>query len=80
MNNYSETFYRDFGLTALPKAFLKNQEIYNLFTKPLTETKLDMPKKDEEEKILFSWICGFFRAKILKFFFFVFVFILELFG
>ena len=44
MNNYADTFYRDFGLTPLPKAYLKNQEVYNLFTKPLKETKLDMPR------------------------------------
>lgn len=44
MNNYRETFNKDFGLTPLPKEFLKNQEVYNLFTKPLKETKLDMPR------------------------------------
>ena len=44
MNNYSEIFNRDFGLTTLPKAFLKNQEIYNLFTIPRKETKVDMPR------------------------------------
>ena len=44
MNNYSEQFYRDFGLTKLPRKFLKNQEVYNLFTTPLKETHLDMPR------------------------------------
>ena len=44
MNNYLETFNRDFGLTKLPKSFLKNQEVYNLFTKPLKENTFDMPR------------------------------------
>ena len=43
MNNL-EIFNRDFGLTKLPKSFLKNQEVYNLFTKPRKENKLDMPR------------------------------------
>ena len=34
IENNLETFNRDFGLTKLPKSFLKNQEVYNLFTKP----------------------------------------------
>ena len=42
MNNYLETFNRDFGLTKLPKSFLKNQEVYNLFTKPLKENTFDI--------------------------------------
>jgi len=44
MNNYSEQFYKDFGLTPLPKKWLKNQEVYNLFTLPRKETKEDMPR------------------------------------
>ena len=44
MNNYSEQFYSDFGLSKVPRKFLKNQEVYNLFTTPLKETHLDMPR------------------------------------
>ena len=42
--NYSDKFYSDFGLSPLPKKWLKKQEIYNLFTAPLKENKDDMPR------------------------------------
>ncbi len=41
---YSDDFYKDFGLTKLPKEYLDKQELFNLFKKPLKETKNDMPR------------------------------------
>ncbi len=43
-NDYANDFYKDFGLTKLPKEYLNKQELYNIFKKPLKETKSDMPK------------------------------------
>ena len=42
--NYSEAFYRDFGLTTVPKKYLDKQEVYNLLKKPVKESKKDMPR------------------------------------
>ena len=46
---------------------------------PATALDEAATKKDEEEKILFSWGSGIIRAKILKFFYFNVFFILEFF-
>ena len=43
MENYDETFYKDFGLTKLPKKYLQQQELYNLYKKPQSEKKI-MPR------------------------------------
>lgn len=41
---FGQKFYRDFGLSKIPKAFMKNQEVYNLFKKPVKENKKDSPR------------------------------------
>ena len=40
---YADDFYKDFGLTKLPKEYLDKQELYNIFKKPLKESKKEMP-------------------------------------
>lgn len=42
--NFSDKFYKDFGLSPVPKEYLNKQELYNLFKKPAKETKADMPR------------------------------------
>ena len=39
-----DIFNNDFGLTTIPKKDLKRQEVYNLFKKPLKETKEQAPR------------------------------------
>jgi len=43
MENYDEKFYKDFGLSKVPKKYLQQQELYNLFKKPPSEKKI-MPR------------------------------------
>lgn len=43
-NLFNSQFYRDFGLSKVPKEYLKRQEVYNLFKKPARENKDDMPR------------------------------------
>jgi len=44
MTDFDELFYSDFGLSKVPKKYLNNQELYNLFKKPPKEKKDDMPR------------------------------------
>lgn len=43
-NLFNSKFYRDFGLSKVPKEYLRKQEVYNLFKKPQMETRKDMPR------------------------------------
>lgn len=40
---FRNKFYRDFGLTKVPKEWLDKQELYNLFKKPTKDNKLSTP-------------------------------------
>ena len=45
MNANQEKYYRSFGLDrSLPRSFLKNQELNNIFAVPKKEQNKDMPK------------------------------------
>jgi hypothetical protein len=44
MNMFSSKFYKDFGLSKVPKEYLRKQEVYNLFKKPQKETREDAPR------------------------------------
>jgi hypothetical protein len=44
MTDFDELFYSDFELSKVPKKYLDNQELYNLFKKPPKEKKNDMPR------------------------------------
>lgn len=41
---FSSKFYKDFGLSKVPKEYLRKQEVYNLFKKPQKETREDTPR------------------------------------
>ena len=43
-NLFGSKFYKDFGLSKVPKEYLRKQEVYNLFKKPQKETKKDAPR------------------------------------
>jgi hypothetical protein len=44
MSSNDDKFYSDFGLSKVPKKYLDNQELYNLFKKPPKEKKNEMPR------------------------------------
>ena len=44
MSSNDDKFYSDFGLSKVPKEYLRNQELYNLFKKPSKEKKNEMPR------------------------------------
>jgi hypothetical protein len=39
-----ETFYKDFGLTPVPKDYKNNQEVYNIYKKPTKDKKGETPR------------------------------------